>query len=124
MLGLAEKFVMKETELHRDSVRKGEVLREQLNDLLGEDGVLIYPSHPSTAPFHNQLLLKPFNFAYTGIFNILGNPVTQVPLGLNRQGLPLGVQLVGGRNMDRLTLAVAREVEKMFGGWVPVSSLV
>ena len=124
MLGLAEKFVMKETELHRDSVRKGEVLREQLNDLLGEDGVLIYPSHPSPAPFHNQLLLKPFNFAYTGIFNILGNPVTQVPLGLNRQGLPLGVQLVAGRNMDRLTLAVAREVEKMFGGWVPVSSLV
>ena len=124
MLGLAEKFVLKETELHRDSVRKGEVLREQLNDLLGEDGVLIYPSHPSPAPFHNQLLLKPFNFAYTGIFNILGNPVTQVPLGLNRQGLPLGVQLVAGRNMDRLTLAVAREVEKMFGGWVPVSSLV
>ena len=73
MLGLAEKFVMKETELHRESVRRGEVLREELNHLLGEEGVLINPSHPTPAPHHNQLLLKPFNFAYTGIFNILGN---------------------------------------------------
>ena len=78
MLGLAEKFVMKETELHKRVVRRGETLREQLNTLLADDGVLIYPSHPSPAPYHNQLLLKPFNFAYTGIFNILGNPVTQV----------------------------------------------
>ena len=80
MLGLAEKFVMKETELHRRFVRRGETLRQELNTLLGEDGVLLYPSHPSPAPYHNHLLLKPFNFAYTGIFNILGNPVTQVNL--------------------------------------------
>ena len=138
MLGLAEKFVLKETELHRRFVRRGERLREQLNTLLADDGVLIYPSHPSPAPYHNQLLLKPFNFAYTGIFNILGNPVTQVnlyivslssdppcsqvPLGLNSEGLPLGVQVVAGRNMDRLCLAVAQEVQLMFGGWVPPSA--
>ena len=98
----------------------------------------LYPSHPSPAPYHNHLLLKPFNFAYTGIFNILGNPVTQVnlyivslssdqtcsqvPLGLNSEGLPLGVQVVAGRNMDRLCLAVAQEVQLMFGGWVPPSA--
>ena len=31
MLGLAEKFVLKETELHRRFVRRGETLRQQLN---------------------------------------------------------------------------------------------
>ena len=45
---------------------------------LGQDGVLIYPSHPTPAPYHNLPILRTFNFAYTGIFNILGNPVTQV----------------------------------------------
>ena len=49
-----------------------------MNSLLGEDGVLLYPSHPTPAPYHGQALVRTFNFAYTGIFNILGLPVTQV----------------------------------------------
>ena len=69
----------------------------------------------------DQLGLKPFNFSYTGIFNVLGNPVTQVPLGLGNCGVPLGIQVVAGRNHDRLTLAVAQELENLFGGWVPPS---
>lgn len=52
-----------------------------------------------------------------GIFNILGLPVTQCPLGLNQHGLPLGVQVVAGRFQDHLTLAVARHLERAFGGW-------
>ena len=85
MLRLAEKFVLKESELHGSFVRRGQTLRQELNTLLADDGVLIYPSHPSPAPYHNHLLLKPFNFAYTGIFNILGNPVTQVNLYITSQ---------------------------------------
>ena len=83
--------------LHAESVKRGEAVRHQLNDLL---------------------LVKPFNFAYTGIFNIL---VTQVLLGLSSSDLPLGVQVVAGKNMDRISLAVAEEAEKMFGGWMPPS---
>ena len=86
-----------------------------------QDGVLIYPSHATPAPYHTQPILKTFNFGYTAIFNILGNPVTQVPLGMGSWGVPLGVQVVGGKNMDRLTIAVAREAERLFGGWVPPS---
>lgn len=52
-----------------------------------------------------------------GIFNILGLPVTQCPLGLSREGLPLGVQLVAGKLQDRLCLATAVYLEKAFGGW-------
>ena len=86
--------------LHRESVKRGEAVRHQHNDLV---------------------LVKPFNFAYTGIFNILGSPVTQVLLGLSSSDLPLDVQAVAGKNMDRISLAVAEEAEKMFGGWVPPS---
>jgi fatty acid amide hydrolase 2 len=44
-------------------------------------------------------------------------PVTQVPMGLNSQGLPTGVQVVATRNRDRHCIAVAEELEKEFGGW-------
>jgi fatty acid amide hydrolase 2 len=46
-------------------------------------------------------------------------PVTEVPLGLNPDGLPLGVQVVGGPGRDHVSIAVARELERVFGGWVP-----
>ena len=64
--------------LRRSYVRRGDVLRQELGALLGRDGVLVYPSHPTPAPFHNLPILRIFNFAYTAIFNVLGNPVTQV----------------------------------------------
>ena len=57
-------------------------------------------------------------FSLPAIFNVLGLPVTQCPLGLSSEGLPLGIQLVAASYNDHLTLAVARYLEKAFGGWV------
>ncbi|XP_019713904.1 fatty-acid amide hydrolase 2-B [Hippocampus comes] len=94
-----------------------EKLQKDVEELLGTDGVLLYPSHPRVAPKHHHALFRPFDFAYTGIINILGLPVTQCPLGLNGEGLPMGVQVVSGKLQDRLPLAVARYLENAFGGW-------
>lgn len=99
-------------------------LKEELVKTLGSDGILLVPSHPTVAPHHNEPLFKPFNFCYTGIFNVLGLPVTQVPLGVGREELPVGVQVVAGPMCDRMTLAVAVELEKAFGGWVCPSAVV
>ncbi|KAJ8315772.1 hypothetical protein KUTeg_007922 [Tegillarca granosa] len=96
-----------------------ERLSEDMGNLLGDNGVLLYPTHPKIAPYHNEPILYPFNFAYTGIFNALGLPVTQCPLGLSSSGLPLGMQLVTNMNNDIFTITLARELEKKFGGWVP-----
>lgn len=52
-----------------------------------------------------------------GIINMLGLPVTQCPLGLGEEGLPLGVQVGAGKLQDHLTLEVALYLEKTFGGW-------
>uniref|UniRef100_A0A4W4FYW6 Amidase domain-containing protein n=1 Tax=Electrophorus electricus TaxID=8005 RepID=A0A4W4FYW6_ELEEL len=98
-------------------LQQKESLQRELEELLGLDGVLLYPSHPQLAPKHHYPLFTPFNFSYTGIFNILGLPVTQCPLGLSEEGLPLGVQLVAGKLQDRLTLATALYLEQAFGGW-------
>lgn len=99
-----------------------EALREDLLKTLGGDGILLYPPHPKLAPHHGQPLFYIFNYTYTAIFNALVVPVTQVPLGLSKEGLPLGVQVVAAPYNDRMTIAVAQELEKAFGGWVPPGS--
>lgn len=104
-----------------ESIRKE--LRQELDELLGDDGVLLVPPSPTAALYHSQPLFKPFNPAYTAIFNMLGLPVTQVPLGLGSWGVPLGVQVVGNLHNDHLTLAVAAELERAFGGWVSPSAI-
>jgi fatty acid amide hydrolase 2 len=53
------------------------------------------------------------------VFNLLGLPVTEVPLGLNLKGLPLGVQVAAADGNDHLTIAAALALERRFGGWVP-----
>jgi len=88
-------------------------------DLLGEDGILLYPTHPSSAPRHYEPMFKPSDFSYCAIFNVLGVPVTQVPLGLDTNGMPIGVQVVGGMFSDLLTIRIAQEIHEAFGGWVP-----
>ncbi|KAL8180984.1 UNVERIFIED_CONTAM: hypothetical protein K2H54_043409 [Gekko kuhli] len=116
-LGISEKFVHYSPKLNSKLESMGHSLRTELVNLLQDDGVFLYPSHPVLAPKHHAPLGMPFNFAYTAIFNILGLPVTQCPLGLSREGLPLGIQVVAGPHNDHLTLAMARYLEKEFGGW-------
>ena len=60
--------------------------------------------------------------APAALFNLIGLPVTEVPLGLNEAGLPLGVQVAAGRDRDHVAIAVAAELERAFGGWVPPES--
>ena len=55
---------------------------------------------------------------YTAIINVMQLPATQVPLGLGAEGLPLGVQIVAGPARDHVSVAVAQQLEREFGGWV------
>lgn len=96
-----------------------EQLIEELETLLGEDGVLIFPSTSSAAGFHYSPFFQIYKFSYFSIFNVMRVPVTQVPIGLDSRGLPLGVQVIAPAFRDRDCLAVAEELERAFGGWVP-----
>ena len=101
------------------ALEAGRRLKAELTHKLGLRGVLLYPPYPSTAPKHYWAMLPPFNWQYTAIFNILEFPATAVPLGLGRAGLPLGVQVASVPGNDHVTIAVAEELERRFGGWVP-----
>ena len=103
----------------RRFVEAGAALLREVDALLGPRGVMLYPPYPTTAPLHNRPLFPPFNWVYTAVFNVLELPVTAAPLGLDAAGIPLGVQIAGAHGNDHLTIAVALELERAFGGWVP-----
>ena len=118
-LVLLEKFYKYTEKSVPKWVRKARELKEELNSTLGPNGILLFPPYSRCAPKHRLPLLSPFDWQYTAVFNVLELPVTQVPLGLNAEGLPLGVQVASIHGNDHVTIAVAQELEKAFGGWVP-----
>jgi fatty acid amide hydrolase 2 len=95
-----------------------EAFAREVTDAIG-DGVLLHPTHPRVAPKHGQTIGKPWLLTTTAVFNLAGVPVAQIPLGLNDRGLPLGVQAAAGPGNDHVAVAVALELERALGGWVP-----
>ncbi len=52
---------------------------------------------------------------YTYPFNLSGQPAVSIPCGLDRDRLPVGLQVVAGWGADRLAMAVARRFEPVLG---------
>jgi amidase len=46
-------------------------------------------------------------------------PASVAPIGVSKAGLPIGVQIVGPLYGDRMTIQVARMLEKAGQGFVP-----
>jgi fatty acid amide hydrolase 2 len=95
-----------------------ESLASELKEAIG-DGVLLHPAYPRTAPRHGRTVGRPWLLTPSAVFNLAGVPVTEVPLGLTPRGLPIGVQVAASPGNDHLSIAVALELERVFGGWVP-----
>ena len=95
-------------------------LAAEVEGVMG-DGVLLHPPHARVAPKHGRTVGRPWSVTPTAVFNLLQMPVTQVPLGLDARGLPLGVQVVAPRDADHVSIACALELERALGGWVPPS---
>ncbi|XP_057332323.1 fatty-acid amide hydrolase 2-like [Microplitis mediator] len=114
-----EDFFPKDSKSWADSVTNN--MKKYLLEKLGDDGVLLFPSSPFSASYHYSYFFRPYNFAYWALFNVLKLPTCQIPLGLGEDGLPVGIQVVAAPYHDHLCIAVAQELEKSFGGWVPPS---
>jgi Asp-tRNA(Asn)/Glu-tRNA(Gln) amidotransferase A subunit family amidase len=103
--------------IHSRLLARAQELADELVEVIG-DGVLLHPAHLDIAPRHRRTYGRPWLTTPASIFNLAGVPVTEVPLGLGPAGLPVGVQVAAAHGSDHLTIAIALELEAIFGGWV------
>ena len=124
------------TLLHRDWLAGHEErtkLRWAWHDFFDEWDVLLTPAAAGPAWPHDQKgdrldrkimvngRLEDTNdqLFWAGISGVVLLPSTVTPLGLNKAGLPLGVQIIGDHLQDLTTIEMARLVVEQIGGFVP-----
>ena len=70
------------------------------------------------APRHGRPMALPIDWVYTAVLNVMELPVTQVPMGLDDEGLPTGVQVAAIHGHDHVSIAAALALEEATGGWI------
>lgn len=96
---------------------EGRRLRDRLNRVLQDGGVLVLPAFSGPAERHGKMWRHVESVLYTALFNVMQMPAVVVPAGVSRTGLPLAVQVVAGEGQGEVALAAARVLEWKLGGW-------
>eukprot|EP00796_Vickermania_ingenoplastis_P007599 gene7599-5360_t len=113
--------------------------QQELEELLGDDSIIIAPTFPTAAPRHHFPLWNPMQFQYTAVFNVLQLPAVACPVWYGEEvlgsrtaptsefvrechlspdaHLPKGVQLVGKRNTDEMLIGLANTLDRVLGGY-------
>jgi Asp-tRNA(Asn)/Glu-tRNA(Gln) amidotransferase A subunit family amidase len=106
------------TSAARDNIR-AEILR-QLHDV----PILLSAVSSSPAFRHGEgtyRLDSPHGYRtsmrYSQWLNLAGCPGATVPVAVSREGLPIGVQVIGRPHEEELVLAVAESIERARGPW-------
>lgn len=69
-------------------------LKREFRDVLGTNGVFLYPTFPTTAHRHFEIYHKLVDTSYMMVFNTLGMPVTNCMVRLDSESLPIGIQVI------------------------------
>jgi len=101
----------------------------QLDEILGDDGVLVVPTTnaaawPAEGPMPTDIGgadISPTDSVNTQALNMTGHPAVSVPIGFDDAGVPIGLQIVAPRFRDDLALGLAAELEQALG-WAQVAS--
>jgi fatty acid amide hydrolase 2 len=93
-------------------IRISQSLRKEVAEMLGDQGILLMPVYPTTAPKHNHMLRRPFDWSYTSWLNCLGFPATVVPIKMSQAGLPIAIQVISNSMNDHRSIDAARILEQ------------
>lgn len=84
---------------------------------MGDVDLIVSPVLPRPALPHGVGFTSAFVDTYSEVHNLTGWPSGVVRGGTSPEGLPIGVQLVGGPWREDVVLAAAKVVEDALGGW-------
>lgn len=97
-----------------DGQRARSILARRFGDLLARLDVLAMPTLQATAPTFATVEASGFTrSAFTGLFNLSGQPALSLPCGSDAAGLPIGLMLAGRAFDERTLLRVAHAYESV-----------
>jgi Asp-tRNA(Asn)/Glu-tRNA(Gln) amidotransferase A subunit family amidase len=94
----------------REQTRQARIAFDQIAQSF--DAILV-PSAPGEAPAGTSWTGDP---VFNRMWSLLGTPALTLPVGKGPNGLPIGVQLVGAHDSDRVLLDVAQCIQSMVSG--------
>ena len=83
------------------------------------DGVLLHPPFPRVAPKHGRTVGRPWMILPVAAFNLHGPAGHAGPAGPEPARGSRWACRPWPADRDHVTIAVALELERVFGGWVP-----
>ena len=97
--------------------------RQTMRDLVNRHGFVILPTVPNPAFAHSEP--EPAGQAdFTCLANIAGLPALSLPAGWTKDGLPVGVQVIGRSGFELELFAIARQLDTSLGAYrAPVQIL-
>ncbi len=98
------------------ALRGAALIKKQHNEILEKYDLILAPTTPTTAlklgEKYDNSVQEYLNDICTINANIAGLPAMSIPCGLDSKGLPIGMQLIGGRFKEETILRVAYTFEK------------
>lgn len=87
------------------------VIKKHFDEIFSKYDIILCPTAPATAPEIGKSLANPMAMylsdIYTVSVNIAGLPGISVPCGKDKDGMPIGVQMIGAALSDRTVLNAA-----------------
>jgi Asp-tRNA(Asn)/Glu-tRNA(Gln) amidotransferase A subunit family amidase len=101
-----------------------DILREKILRQMDKVSILLSPVSSAPAFRHGEGNYQPGvgyrdTMRYSQWLNLTGFPGASVPMALSKEGLPIGVQIIGRPFEEELVLAVAEALEHSRGPWQP-----
>lgn len=102
---------------YRKALRVKAIIKKSFDELFEKYDVVIMPTAPNVAPKLGESLADPMKMYLSDIYtvsaNIAGLPGLSVPCGTNKDGMPIGAQIIGQRLQDEKVLNVGVAYQKM-----------
>ncbi|MCX7773214.1 MAG: Asp-tRNA(Asn)/Glu-tRNA(Gln) amidotransferase subunit GatA [Clostridia bacterium] len=110
-------------ELYNKALKVRRMIANEFSRAFEQFDVIAAPAYPSTAFRIGEKLEDPLKMylsdIHTAGVNLAGLPGLVVPCGLDRNGLPIGIQLIGKPFSEKLLLRVGYAIEKALGRFSP-----
>jgi len=101
---------------YRQALKIRTILIKRFAKACAKCDVILMPENPIMPPLLGDLISDPLANMLADLYNapvsLIGAPGLVIPSGFHKNGLPIGVQLVGPKFSEPLLLSLAHEYQK------------